>query len=166
MGDAERRASYRVTDASTKLRRVRRAVAILGVIAAGCSSPAAPDVNYAGQWAGTTAQGESIAFTISPDERVTAITVGYAFNGCRSAQTFSNLNLSITPQVICIPGPCTGPVSAYRSFSYLAGNPIQEPTTQLNGILFAGTGAQGVVSFRDFPECGSAVGVAWTAAKR
>jgi hypothetical protein len=143
-----------------------RVIAALCALCAACASPTAPTVSYAGQWAGSTAQGESIAFTISADEVVTAITVGYAFNDCRGSQAFPNLNLSITPQVTCIPGPCSGPVSAYRGFSFQAGTVIQEPMTQVNGILFGGVGAQGTVNFRDYTGCGSATGVAWNATKR
>ena len=141
-------------------------IVTLGVVAAACSSPTAPRVSYAGQWAGATAQGESITFTISSDEAVTAITIGHNFNGCRRTQTFSNLNLSITPQVTCIPGPCSGSVSSYRSFSYQAGNSALEPMTQLNAVLFAGSGARGTINFRDYVGCGSAIGVAWNATRR
>jgi hypothetical protein len=107
-----------------------------------------------------------MAFTISADEVVTAITFGYAFNGCRGSQTFANLSLPIAPQVTCIPGPCSGPVSAYRAFSYQAGNSIQEPMTQVVGMLSAGANAQGTINFREYTACGSAIGVAWSATKR
>src|SRR5438046_1264923 len=57
-----------------------------------------------GQWSGTTSQGTPITFTVSSDQKVTDITVGYSFNGCSGVQTFSNLNLETAPMVTCIPG--------------------------------------------------------------
>ena len=52
-------------------------------LAIACGNPSAPsDRSYEGQWTGTTAQGKTVTFTISPDENVTAITVGHEFNGC------------------------------------------------------------------------------------
>ena len=80
-----------------------------------------------GQWSGTTSQGTSITFTVSSDQKVTAITVGYRFNGCSGVQTFSNLSLETAPMVTCIPGPCPAPVSSYRAFSYVSGS-IPGPT--------------------------------------
>ena len=147
-------------------RVVRRFLVALCAIAAACSSSGPSTISYAGQWAGTTAQGESIAFTISSDQLVTAITLGYAFNGCTGLQTYSNLSLSIVPQVTCVPGPCPSSVSSYRQFSYQTGGAAQEPMTQVNGILFSGGSAQGSANFRDYPGCGTVVGVAWSATKR
>ena len=34
-----------------------------------------------GQWSGTTAQGVPITFSVSPNQKVTSISVGYSFNG-------------------------------------------------------------------------------------
>lgn len=44
------------------------------------TSPSGPVI--AGQWIGTTSQGTPIGFAVSPDEKVTTITVGHNFNGC------------------------------------------------------------------------------------
>src|SRR5713101_2725466 len=58
-------------------------VIFLCALAGACGSGTAPTpAGYAGQWIGTTAQGRSIAFTISADEAVTTITVAHDFNGC------------------------------------------------------------------------------------
>lgn len=124
-------------------------------------SPAGLD----GQWTGTTSQGTPITFTVSAQQKVTSITVEHRFNGCSGAQTFSNLNLETAPSVTCIPGPCPPSISSYRAFSYLSGS-IDGPSTVVNGLFTASARAEGQVTFKDYPDCGTAVGVAWTATKR
>ena len=107
-----------------------------------------------------------IAFTISPSETVTSMTVAYDFNGCSGSQTFPGLSLNIAPNVQCIPGPCPPAVSSYRGFGYASGDRIEGPSTSLNAVFLSNTTAQGLVNFRNFPGCGDATGVAWTAARR
>ena len=131
----------------------------------GATSPSASSMS-AGQWSGTTAQGASIEFTVSSDEIVKTITVGYNFNGCVGTQTFKDLSVPTAPDVVCIPGPCSGPVSNYRAFSYLSGSPLAGPSTSINGLFLPSARAQGLVSFSDFPGCGTAAGVQWTATRR
>jgi hypothetical protein len=133
------------------------------ICACGPTSPSSAALD--GQWSGTTSQATPITFTVSSDQRVTAITVGYSFNGCSGMQTFSNLNLETAPMVTCIPGPCPSGVSSYRAFSYSTGS-IGSPFTTVNGLFTLTTRAEGQVSFRDYPSCGTAVGIAWTATKR
>src|SRR5688572_11814170 len=106
-----------------------RSRAAAGVVASSCalvllsacggspSSPSSLSLSV-GQWTGTTEQGTPITFTVSADEILTTITVGYRFNGCSGTQTFSNLTVATAPDLICIPGPCSGTVSSYRSFAY------------------------------------------------
>jgi hypothetical protein len=67
--------------------------------------------------------------------------------------------------VTCIPAPCPNGISSYRAFSYLTGS-IDGPTTAVSGRFTFTTRAEGQVSFRDYPGCGTAVSVGWTAAKR
>src|SRR5215204_825321 len=63
-------------------------------LASGCGGPTDPSPStLEGQWSGTTSQGTPISFTVSSDQKVTAITVGYTFNGCAGTQTFANLSL-------------------------------------------------------------------------
>jgi hypothetical protein len=129
-----------------------------------CSPTRPSSAALDGLWSGTTSQGTPITFTVSSDQKVTAITVGYSFNGCSGVQTFSNLNLDTAPMVTCIPGPCPNPVSSYRAFSYSAGS-IDGPFTTVNGQFFSPIRAEGLVAFRDYPGCGTAVGVGWAATK-
>lgn len=145
---------------------LRTAAIAVGALLSACGGTAPSATGIDGSWSGTTSQGMTISFTISPDQKVTAITVGYSFNGCSGSQTFANLNLDTAPNVICIPGPCSTTISSYRAFSYLAGTPIDGPSTAVNGLFTLPTRAQGQVNFKDYPGCGTAVGIGWTAAKR
>jgi hypothetical protein len=132
----------------------------------GCGSTTTPSSSsLAGEWTGTTSQGTPISFTVSADQKVTAITVGYNFSGCSGVQRFSNLNLETAPNVTCIPGPCPPSLTSYRAFNYVT-NPIETPVTSVNGFFTTTSRAEGVVAFRDYPGCGSAVGVTWIATKR
>jgi hypothetical protein len=128
--------------------------------ACGSSSPTTPSSpGYDGQWSGTTSQGRPITFSISSEQKVTAITVGYSFNGCSGVNTFSNLNLDIgsppNPRA-----PSTGP-----GFGYGSGPPDGPNYTQVYGSFSSTTMATGSVIFGGYPGCGNAGGF-WTATKR
>jgi hypothetical protein len=139
------------------------------VLVSACGSPSGPgasEPNYEGQWSGTTAQGRAVSFTISPDQSVTTLTVGHEFNGCSGSQTFSGISVSIVPQVQCIPAPCSNQLLSYRAFNYSVGTSLEEPGTSLNALFTSAGRAEGLVHFRNFPGCGSALSVAWSATKR
>ena len=141
---------------------------VSGALTSGCGSASPAPAGNAGNWSGTTAQGRQITFTVSPDERVTSISVGYSFNGCAGTKTFSNLNLETTPSVTCIPGPCTPPASTYREFRYSEGPspPGNEPATSVVGQFSSHVMAMGAVDFWNFPGCGTASRITWTATRR
>ena len=130
-----------------------------------CGSTNPSSASLDGQWSGTTSQGTPISFTVSSDQKVTAINIGYSFNGCSGTQTFSNLNLDTAPMVTCIPGPCPNELLSYRAFNYATGS-VDGPATAVMGRFSFTTRAEGQASFRDYPACGTAVGVAWSATKR
>ena len=67
------------------------------------------------------------------------------------------LTLAVAAMCVLL-GACTSP--------YQAGNSIQEPMTQVVGMLSAGVNAQGRINCREYTGCGSAIGVAWSATKR
>ena len=141
------------------------AIALCGLAA--CAAPTAPtSTSYAGEWSGTTAQGRPLVFTISPAEAVTTITVGHEFNGCSGSQTFSGLSLNIAPQIQCIPGPCSPSLLSYRGFGYGSGNSVEGPSTAVNAVFLSSARAEGTVNFRNYPGCGDAIGVSWTATRR
>jgi hypothetical protein len=150
-----------------KARGSQSLVIVLCAVACACNNPAAPaSAAYSGQWSGTTVQGKSIAFTISSDELVTAITLEHDFNGCSGSQMLANLSQKIAPNVTCIPAPCPASVLSYRAFGYATGNPVEGPSTEIHGLFLSTTRAEGTVNFRNFPGCGSAIGVAWSASRR
>lgn len=136
------------------------AFALLAACGPTTPSPASLD----GQWSGTTSQGAPFAFTVSTDQKVTAIIVGYNFNGCSGQQTYSGLNLDTTPNVTCIPAPCSSTIASYRAFGY-SDRSIEGPSTTVNGLFTSPKKAEGQVAFRDYPGCGSAPGIAWTATR-
>ena len=145
--------------------------ALTGVLASACSNSSGPTSPSAsslsvGQWSGTTAQGASIAFTVSSDEALTTLAVGYNFNGCSGTQTFTGLNVPTAPAVTCIPGPCSGTAATNRALHYSSGSRETGPVTTVDGLFLPGGRAQGLVSFRDYPDCGTATGVEWTATRR
>lgn len=144
-------------------------VGVLTVASACSRGPTAPSSSSSlsvGQWAGTTAQGASITFTVSSDEILTTVALGYTFNGCSGTQTFSNLSVPTAPQVTCIPGPCSGTIASYRAFSFSNGSPGSGPVTAVNGLFLLGGQAQGQATFQDYSGCGTAAGVAWSATRR
>lgn len=148
----------------------RRAWAILLCAAAtacgGADGPTSPSpTTLTGQWSGTTAHGLPISFTISPDEKVTAISFGYTFNGCSGSHTFAGLNIETRANVICIPGPCSGVLSPFRSFNY-SSSPPGGPFTTVNGLFPGINRAEGALGFFEYPGCGTATGVGWTATRR
>ena len=122
---------------------------------------------YAGLWSGTTAQGTPVTFTISTEENVTTISVAHNFNGCSGSQTFSNLSVPIAPQIICVPGPCSPSQQAYRQLGYSSGGSADGPMFGIVGLFVPFTNrVEGTVNFRNYPGCGSAIGVPWSATRR
>ncbi|HVY81265.1 MAG TPA: hypothetical protein VG994_09820 [Steroidobacteraceae bacterium] len=119
-----------------------------------------------GEWRGTTSQGTPIRFTVAPDETVVAMTIAYDFNGCAGSHTFEDVSIRTAPDVHCIPGPCSGTVASYRAFGYSVGTLSGGARLQINGIFLPGDRAQGQLGFFDYPSCGSATGVTWTATRR
>ena len=141
-------------------------IALCALLSA-CGTPSGPSkADYEGQWTGTTAQGKTVTFTISSDETVTTLTVGHEFNGCSGTQIFSSLNVSIAPQVQCIPAPCSNQLLSYRAFNYSVGNSLDGPGTSLNAVFLSADRAEGLIHFRNFPGCGNALSVPFSATKR
>jgi len=153
----------------TQTKAVWWSVTLAAVLSSTCgngpTSPSASSLSV-GQWNGTTAQGMAIEFSVSSNEVLTSIAVGYSFNSCSGTQTFQNLNVPTAPNVTCIPGPCSGTISTYRAFAYSSGSVGAGPSTTINGLFLPGGRAQGLVSFRDYPGCGTAASVEWTATRR
>jgi hypothetical protein len=125
----------------------------------GSTSPStAGPARYDGQWSGTTSQGRPITFTVSSEQKVTAIALEYNFNGCSGSQAFSNLNLEI--------GTSPNPALPSRpTFSFGSGPPDGANYIQVLGTFTGDTTANGSMIFGDFGGCGNAIGI-WTATRR
>jgi hypothetical protein len=118
-----------------------------------------------GEWEGTTSQGRTIAFTVSRDEKVTSIALGYDFNDCSGTREFLELNVPTAPDVTCIPGPCPRTATSYRAFGFSDGTVAAGPYTQVNGVFLPRNQAKGQAIFSNYADCGSAT-VEWTATRR
>jgi hypothetical protein len=121
------------------------------------TTPSGDAQRYDGQWKGTTSQGRPITFTVSLDQKVTAITVGYSFSSCAGLNTFSGLNLDIGNG----PNPAT---SLGPGFGFGSGPPDGPNYTQLYGSFSSNTTATGSMIFGSYPGCGNAAGI-WTATR-
>lgn len=123
----------------------------------GCGGgPAAPTATgYDGEWSGTTSQGSPIAFTVSPAEKLTTITVGYNFNGCTGSSV-------LFPNVALEHGPVPVPVALLDYESAPAGTPNR---TLFHFLFTSSKDAHGMVTFVDYAGCGTVSGT-WTATKR
>jgi hypothetical protein len=144
-------------------------VALCG-LAGGCgdSSPAAPSaggagqtatVGFEGQWSGTTSQGRPISFTVSRDQKVTALTLGYNFGACSGSKTFSNLDLGIASG----PNPAT---SLGPAFELDSGSPEDPNATRVFGAFGSSATASGFMVFFNYQGCGEFVSGLWSASKR
>jgi hypothetical protein len=136
------------------------------VVLGGCKdSPTTPTpppgglAGYAGEWGGTTSQGRPLSFTVSADQKVTAITVDYNFNGCAGVKTFSNLSLDIA-RPTNPNAPVAGP-----GFGYGTGPPEGGDFTQVVGFFAPNGTVTGSVVFVEYGSCGNAVAI-WTATRR
>ena len=138
----------------------RALLSSLLVLAAACghgpSSPSAP--SFAGEWSGTTSQGTPITFTVTADLQLTALTIGYNFNGCLGSASYA-------PNVALLRIP-TLPVPAY-SVTYQSG-PVGSANRALVNFFFtSASDAHGTIIFTDYPECGAGLTEAvWTATRR
>lgn len=116
-------------------------------------SPTAPG-GYAGEWSGATLTGERIAFTVSADQKVTAITVDYRFGGCSGTRTFSGLSIPI--------GTASG-TSPF--FQHRATDSDSRNFISVDGFFDSSEVARGLVGFSDFMGCGESFGL-WNARRR
>ncbi|MGB2713225.1 MAG: hypothetical protein WBC51_03540 [Vicinamibacterales bacterium] len=144
-------------------------IAVCAAMAACGGSDATPTnpspARYDGQWRGTTSQGRPISFTVSSDQKVTAMSIGYVFGQCSGVNSFSNLNLDIGlpptfPGVPRAPTPYPGP-----GFGYGSGSPEAPNYTQVYGWFTSSTTASGSMIFGNYTGCGNSFGI-WTAEKQ
>jgi hypothetical protein len=128
----------------------------------GVTTPTTSGSGYTGEWSGTTTQGASISFSVSADQTVTSITVGYKFNGCSGSNTFANLSLKITTAQS--PFPPRQPTPNSAGFGYGSGPPEGANYTQVEGTFPSDQTSTGSLAFLNFSNCGNAV-ANWNAMK-
>ena len=131
-------------------------------------TPSGTASGYAGEWRGTTSQGQSVTISVSADQKVTSITVGYAFSGCSGSNTYGSLSLGIAPPVSPLPIPFPPLPSVQSSpsspaFEYAKGNPVGSDFTQIDGIFISAQSMSGTLILTR-PACGN-VFVFWSATK-
>lgn len=130
----------------------------------------APSNGYAGRWTGTvlvlplvapgsgplTIRSQPLSFTISADQRVTDISIGYDFNGCSGVRTFPGLSIAIGASPFGSQGQGWG-----------FGSPTSDRTDhiQVYGAFTSDRTATGTSLFIEFPGCNSGVGN-WSATKQ
>lgn len=128
----------------------------------GVTTPSSSGPGYDGQWSGTTLQGAPISFTVSADQTVTSITVGYNFNGCSGSKTFSTLSLKIGTAQPPLPTP--QPPFNNPGFGYGSGPPEEANFIQVTGTFTSNQTSTGVLGLLNFPNCGNSVAT-WNATK-
>ena len=133
-------------------------IAISCVLSSGCgaASPASPGplpVGHAGEWRGTTFQGRPISFTVSPEQQVTSISLGYQIDTCSGVDTFSDLTV-----------PFTADVPAFQFTAVLP----DKRQVGIQGYLMPDASVWGSLVVYAPPSCGQseAVGGMFTARKR
>ena len=134
--------------------------ASLIVLSSGCgNAPSRPTSGiYAGQWTGTTSQGPPISFTLSPDQTLTSLTLGYSFNGCSGSAAYApNVTLERVP---------TAPTPVYSA--HFESGPADAPNRTMVSFLFTSTtAANGLIVFSAYDGCGAGPTTAsWMAVRR
>lgn len=147
-------------------RTILAMVALLGVLGScGGSPPTGPSTSgYAGQWSGAVVQGGSVSFTVSPEQRVTSITVNCSLSGCSGSTTFDGLALDIATLQRPPENPGVGPFDNPR-FACTSGGPQGTNSISLTGAFPSSGTATGVTIYNDFRGCGSGLAT-WNATRR
>jgi hypothetical protein len=119
---------------------------------------------YAGEWSGTTLQGDGMTFTVSPEQKVTAITITYRLNGCSGTRTVSGLSLDIARPTRPSGNPSAGPFDN-PGFGYASGETIEQNFFSMVGAFTSNEIATGLTTFSNFMGCGNGATV-WNARRR
>ncbi len=135
----------------------RLSLVLVAALASACGSmsPAAPDSAYKGNWSGTTSHGMALAFTVSADQKITSITVGYSFNGCTGSKTFSGLLVPIAVR------QDTG----HAGFEFQSGPLDQANFTGVSGTFDSTTSAAGLTAFGNYDGCANGL-ASWSATRQ
>lgn len=124
------------------------------LIGCACAPSRPTPLDFSGSWAGTTSQGRPITYTVSPDLRITALTVEYAFGNCLG-------DFTLSPNVALLNTSGT----AAAVVNYPPSGPATQGRASVNFLFRSITSADGTLQFVAFPTCGNA-NATWTATKR
>lgn len=130
------------------------AMAACAILACGHSmspSPLPSATGYTGEWSGTTRQNQAIEFSVSADQQVTSVTVGWNFSGCSEMGTSSAKSFPITtPQP---PGP-----PPWDNPGFVYGGVTPDGSVWLVTGAFTSTqSATGTVEVVRVPGCGNTI---------
>ena len=151
-----------MADVQTAVGAARRAcfrgaatIALVCVVGCSVAAPASPTstpaASLAGTWSGTTFQGRPIAFTMSRDSQLTAISVGYQIDTCTGVGSFTNLAVPL----FAVSG------TGATGFAYGATLPDRpEVRISVQGFSMPDGGVAGGVIVYGLPSCGTSESVA------
>lgn len=125
----------------------------------GCAcAPAAParptPLDFSGEWTGSTSQTRPIAFTVSPDLRITSVALDFSFSGCAGS-------LSLPADVTLL--NATGTAAA--AFTHAPNGPTGSNRTTIHFLFPSIASALGTIEFSDYAGCGNATAT-FNASKR
>ena len=137
---------------------------LLLVCPAACSNPTGPEpvpAGYAGEWAGTTAQGTPVSFSVS-DEQVTSFTLAFNFSStCSGTETIPGpapirMQVPPGPPPFDQPGFAMSKVHGNFEWGVAAAGPFSPDRRSASG------------EFRlvDYPGCNNVMAGTWTAKRR
>jgi hypothetical protein len=102
-----------------------------------------------------TRQSQPLSFTVSAEQRLTDISIGYNFSGCSGVKTFSGLSVPIGAS-----GSLGQQGWAYVSFASGGSD-----RTEVYGTFTSDRTAEGLALFVEIPGCVGGGGGNWTATK-
>ncbi len=132
--------------------RTAAAIALVTVSSCAGKNPESPSTTgLAGNWSGTTFQGRPISFTVSRDNRLTTLSVGYQIDACTGTASFANLDVAVFE------------VAGAASSGFAYGQTLTDRPdvgVGVQGYLMPNGGVAGTLIVYGKPACGSSEAVA------
>lgn len=143
---------------------------MIALCASGCSGTASPapvgpssTSAYAGEFHGSTSQGQMFVFTVTRAERVIDIAVGYRMGDCWGLVVYTSLSVEIKPPQSGPGGTPDGPSNP--TFTFTMGTPGEKNSIDIAGEFTSTEAATGTARFNQYRGCADGV-VTWAATKR
>lgn len=144
-------------------------IAMLTAFCLGCDgdSPVSPTgtLSFAGTWTGTTSQGGSISFTVSPAQRVVMVRSEYRLNGCVGTALLTDVAFEIAKPQLAPGSPTSGGPFDNPSFGSASQGLDQPNYFAVGGTFVSSTQAIGTLVFGQYAGCGSG-SATWQASTR